>query len=149
VSADCFPCRMTATLADQPPRERILVQGGWRVAHAFGSSLPGWLVALPLRHVTRMTELSPDEALALGPLLTAASAALETVTGCVKTYVVLFAEEIQHVHFHVVPRMADFDADVVGPGVFGLLGRQASEQVPPEEADRLAEAVRIELEARL
>jgi hypothetical protein len=44
---------------------------------------------------------------------------------------------------------SDCGADVVGPGVFGLLGRPEAEQVAPEEVDRLALALRAELEGRL
>jgi diadenosine tetraphosphate (Ap4A) HIT family hydrolase len=142
---------MNASLAELPPRERIAVHGGWRVAHAFDSALAGWLVVLPVRHLTRLSELDADEAAALGPLLTAASGALESVTGCLKTYVLLLAEQegFGHVHFHVVPRMADFDAETVGPGVFRFLGRPESEQVPPDDLDRLARALAPEIEARL
>ena len=78
---------------------------GWRVAHAFGTSLPGWLVVVPRRHVIALDELTAGEAADLGPLLRALTAAMRAVLGCGKTYVALFAEAegFEHVHFHVVP----------------------------------------------
>ena len=83
----------------------------WRVAHAFGTSLPGWLVVLPRRHVIALDELTAEEAADLGPLLRALTAALREVLGCSKTYVALFAEAegFAHIHFHVVPRSPDLD----------------------------------------
>src|SRR6266481_8980106 len=103
---DCLACRNTATVEAQPVRERIWWDGRWRVAHAFRCALPGWVVVVPARHVLSLSELSPDEAAMLGPLLAAVSRALIEVTGCVKVYLALFAEAdgFEHLHIHVVPR---------------------------------------------
>ena len=46
----CFPCDQQAS-AERPPREAVVETGHWRVAHAFDTSLAGWLVLLPTRHV--------------------------------------------------------------------------------------------------
>jgi diadenosine tetraphosphate (Ap4A) HIT family hydrolase len=61
----CFSCAQGAR-ADLPPRERLHVGPQWRVAHAFGTSLPGWLVVLPRRHVTALDQLTVGEAAGLG-----------------------------------------------------------------------------------
>jgi hypothetical protein len=66
----CFSCSNNER-TDLPPRERIYIGPGWRVAHAFGTALPGWLVLLPRRHVTALDELTAAEAEELGPLLRA------------------------------------------------------------------------------
>jgi diadenosine tetraphosphate (Ap4A) HIT family hydrolase len=101
----------------------IWTEPGWRVAHAFNSSLAGWLVVLPTRHVESVDELTATESEVLGRLLRQASRALRTVTGCLKTYVMMFAEAegFSHVHFHVVPRMSDFPEDRRGANVFAYL----------------------------
>jgi hypothetical protein len=65
---ECLSCVQDAR-ADLPPRERLHVGPRWRVAHAFGTSLPGWLVMLPRRHVTALDQLTAEEAADLGPLL--------------------------------------------------------------------------------
>ncbi len=115
----------------------------WRVAHAFDTSLPGWLVVLPRRHVESMAQLTAVEAAELGPLLADLGRALESVTGCVKTYVMLFAEApgFAHLHLHVVPRMPDAPADELGPGVFARLNVPADHRVPAVERDRFAVAI--------
>lgn len=82
----CFCCEQE-TAVDLPARERVYVGDGWRVAHAFDTSMPGWLVALPRRHVTAMAELTDAEGAELGVLLVRLGRALERVTGCSKTYV--------------------------------------------------------------
>ncbi len=137
--ADCLTCRQTKA-AHLPLRERICRTDHWRVAHAFDSSLLGWLVVLPTRHVTALDELSKDEVAELGPLLRDLTAALRAVVGCEKTYVMLLAEAegFSHVHFHVVPRMPDQPQSMRGPRVFAYLGQPDGVRVSDAEMDQLA-----------
>ena len=118
---ECYACEQSSP--DAPLRERFVRQGGWRVAHDFNSSLQGWLIVAPLRHVESLDQLTSEEAQALGGLLRNATIALRSVTGCEKTYVMLFAEAegFAHLHMHVVPRMRDQPSDRRGPDVFGYL----------------------------
>ena len=139
---DCMPCRNTAA-AELPIRERILQTDHWRVAHAIGTALPGWLVVVPTVHVTALTELDRPAAAELGTVLHDVSSALHAVVGCVKTYVVLFAEAdgFSHVHFHVIPRMADQPHELRGPRIFGLLGGPPDSWVSDDEMNRIGAAV--------
>ncbi|MEU1043428.1 HIT family protein [Streptomyces sp. NPDC005907] len=149
-SPDCYACATEARFEELPSRERIASDQYWRVAHAVGTALPGWLVLLPRRHVTAVHELTDAEAADLGTWQVRLSRALRDVTGCAKTYVVQFAEAegFAHVHFHIVPRGADLPPEQRGPGVFALLGRPEGEQVPAEQADRLARSLRARLRGR-
>lgn len=144
---DCFSCRQEALGAGVPPRERIGVDDHWRVAHSVGSALPGWLVLLPRRRVTAIADLTDAEAAGLGLWQVRLSRALREVTGCAKTYLIQFAEQagFAHVHFHVVPRMADLPAEHRGPGIFHYLGQPPAARVPSEEMDRLARALSLRL----
>ena len=90
MTTGCYVCE-TEARRGLPPRDRVHVAEAWRVVHAFGTTLPGWLVVVPRRHVTRLAELTRPEAVELGPVLAAASAALEEILRCEKTYVALFA----------------------------------------------------------
>jgi diadenosine tetraphosphate (Ap4A) HIT family hydrolase len=137
--SECYACSQSGPEA--PFRERLVRQGGWRVAHDFNSSLEGWLVLAPLRHVLALAELTADEAATLGDLLWRASVALEAVTGCEKTYVMLFAEAegFAHLHVHVVPRMADQPEDRRGADVFGYL--KDGRALPPERRDEIARSL--------
>lgn len=148
---DCYPCRWNAVLDELPPRERIVVHDGWRLVHAFNTSLPGWLVVVPLRHVESFAELSRDEAAAFARLARASSRALEDVVGCAKTYVMLIGEEkgFAHLHAHVVPRMPDIPDDLKGTFVFRLLGVPEQEWVSEDERDRLAQELRARIEPAL
>ncbi len=136
----CMACDNNARVDDLPPRERVAIDEHWRVAHSFDSALAGWLVVLPRRHVTALHELTDEEVAPLGPLLHRLSAALVEALGCEKAYLMFFAEKegFSHLHVHVVPRMADFGADELGPGVFAFLQQGPEQWVPADEQDRLA-----------
>ncbi len=136
---ECYACEQAGP--DAPFRERFVREGGWRVAHDFNSSLEGWLILAPLRHVHALDELTAEEATALGDLLRRASVALKAVTDCQKTYVMLFAEAegFAHLHVHVVPRMPDQPDDRRGPDVFGYL--RDGRALPPERRDEIAQAL--------
>lgn len=138
----CYTCGRNADFARLPEWDRVFVTENWRLAHGW-STLRGWLVLLPRRHVRALDELTSVEAAEIGPLLTAASAALRTVVGCSKTWVMLFAEKPghEHLHFHIVPRMADFRPEHIGPGVFDFINRPEDEWVPVDERNDLARAV--------
>jgi diadenosine tetraphosphate (Ap4A) HIT family hydrolase len=139
----CYVCDQQAAPV-LPPREDIVHTDHWRVAHAFNSSLAGWLVLVPTRHVLAFTYLTPAAADELGGLVRRMSVALEEVTGCVKTYLMQFseAEGFSHLHLHLVPRMAEHPADARGPAVFAFLGSDESAWLPAQERDDLALALR-------
>lgn len=136
-------CDLQAKLGSVSPSERIYVSDQWRVSHAW-SSLEGWLVVCPLRHVEAVDELNVQELASIGGLLGRVSSALRTAVGCDKTYVVLFAEQqgFAHLHFHVVPRMPWFTREDRGPNVFKFLRAPEAEQVTQERRDELATALR-------
>lgn len=97
----------------RPPRFSVAVD--------ISSSLPGWLIVLPRKHIVGLNELDDDAAANLGRLLRDASQALINTVGCTKTYVMEFGEKegFQHLHFHLVPRMPNIPADRQGPAIFG------------------------------
>jgi len=121
---DCYTCARNAESDQAQTWEHIASDDLWRVAHAFNSALPGWLVLMPRRHVTAIANLTDDEARALGTWQVRLSRALHEALGCQKTYVAQFAEAegFSHVHFHIVPRPPDLPGDLRGPRIFRLLG---------------------------
>jgi diadenosine tetraphosphate (Ap4A) HIT family hydrolase len=143
---DCYACDQWST-GSLPPREEVVRTDHWRLAHAFNSTLPGWLVLLPTRHVESFTALAPEAAAELGPLVQRVSAALEVVTECVKTYLMQFSEAdgFRHLHLHLVPRSADLPESLRGPKVLGYLTDDQSRWLPAEERDGIALRIRTTL----
>jgi diadenosine tetraphosphate (Ap4A) HIT family hydrolase len=122
----------------------------WDVAHCYETALPGWLVLVARRHIGSLDELTDPEAVELGQLIRNISSALKEVTGCMKTYVLQFAESLehQHVHFHIIPRMADLPENRRSTQIFGYLGVSEEERVSHEAMNAIALKVRERLLAQ-
>lgn len=110
----CLTCLMVAArdAGARPLWDCIYRTPHWDVVHSYDTSLPGWLVLVARRHMAAVAEMSEAEATELGVLIRRVSVAVHAATGCVKTYVMQFAESAEHphVHVHIVPRMADMPA---------------------------------------
>ncbi|MDQ1022997.1 diadenosine tetraphosphate (Ap4A) HIT family hydrolase [Streptomyces umbrinus] len=143
----CYTCGQEERFDDLPLRERITADQHWRVAHAFDTALPGWLVLVPRRHVTAIHELTDTEGETLGMWQVRLSRALHDVTGCVKTYVAQFAEVegFAHVHFHIIPRMSDLPQKLRGPSVFELLRQPEHRRVSGGVTDEIVQSLRAHL----
>ncbi len=86
----------------------ILDDGRWLVTHHTGPFTdPGELIIKTRRHCESRSELTREEADALGPLLRSATRALEQVTAAERIYAVSFNERLRHVHFLLLPRTRD------------------------------------------
>jgi diadenosine tetraphosphate (Ap4A) HIT family hydrolase len=142
-AGDCFTCAQTARGTDAPQRERVATTGHWRVAHAFDTSLPGWLVIVPRQHVLAFDELSIQACVELGPLVHDLTSALRECLGCTKTYLMQFSEAqgYSHLHLHLVPRMPDMPEEAKGPRCFTYLEVEESLRVPVAQVDLLAAAL--------
>lgn len=147
---DCYSCAQLAATG-LAARDRLFSHGGLYVAHAFDTSLPGWLVVVAERHMTSLAELDADEAAALGRLLAACSRALEAELGCEKCYAIFLAEApgFSHLHVHVVPRAPDMPEDRRGAAVFAYLRDPEASRVSPERRDEIAAAVGARLAVEL
>ena len=128
----CPLCRpISADLVELPPRDCVFSNDSWQVV-VHKSPVPGWLLVVLRRHVGTLSDLSPEEAASIGPVLVAGTSALMNVLGCPKTYVMLFVESAPHVHFHLVARPAELPTEFRAAGIF----KYSPEQGTPSEADR-------------
>lgn len=143
----CLTCELLAARdkGDRPLWDNIYRAQYWDVVHSYNTSLPGWLVLVARRHMSVIAEMTEDEATELGQLQRRVSLALHAVTGCAKTYVVQFAEaaEHPHVHFHVIPILADMPADHRGPAVFKYLGVPEDQRVSETRMNEIGAQIRI------
>jgi len=108
-AAPPFRCSACAEVAGQvaAPGGVIVDDGLWYVSHHTGPFTdPGELIVKTRRHCESLSELTPAEANALGPVLRAGVRALERVVVAERIYAVSFNERIRHVHFLLLPRTA-------------------------------------------
>ena len=64
----------------------------------------GFLIVKLKRHCEHIAELTPQEALSLGPTLQQTCRALSDVLHPAKIYVCSFGDGVKHIHFWVLPR---------------------------------------------
>lgn len=142
----CLTCKLTRQrdAGTAPLWDNIWRTAYWDVVHAYNTSLPGWLVLVARRHIEAVAEPTEAEAAELGLLQQRVSLLLGEVTGCVKTYIIQFAEakEHPHVHFHVVPRLADQPEAYRSTNIFGYLGVPEAERVPEADMDAIVLQIR-------
>ncbi|MHB8629680.1 MAG: HIT family protein [Aggregatilineales bacterium] len=145
----CHTCELIArrNSGSAPLWDNIYRTPYWDVVHSFNTTLLGWLVLIARRHIAAVDEMTEAEAVELGQMIRRVSIALKEAIGCAKTYVIQFAEAAghQHVHFHVVARMADLPEDFRGPLVFRYLGVPEDKRVSEAAMNELAVKVRQSL----
>ena len=115
----------------------IFASDRWLVEHCVGPLPVGTLLVKPRRHVTRVAELTPDEASELGTLLGRAAAVVDRLVSPEQVYTCQWSHAGRapgHIHWVVQPAISE-DIDAIGaygPALqAGLFARGA---VPPAEA---------------
>lgn len=146
MSNNCYTCELTAKRksGEAPLWDNIYQTDYWDVVHAYNSTLAGWMVLVSRRHIEALDEMSEGEAVEVGSLIRRVSVALKQVVGCAKTYVIQFAEHPQHphVHFHIVPRMADQPDERRSTKIFGYLGASEDERIDETMMNELGLQIR-------
>jgi diadenosine tetraphosphate (Ap4A) HIT family hydrolase len=102
---DCLCCNVTSGRLS-PPGGVIHDTGRWRVDHVLDSLGVGTLIVKPLRHVTSLGALEPDEAAELGPLLQRVAEVVQDLSGAEQVYACLWSHaggRPTHIHFVVQP----------------------------------------------
>jgi diadenosine tetraphosphate (Ap4A) HIT family hydrolase len=102
-----LPCSICEQVAGRvtAPGGPIHDDGLWLVSHHTGPHTdPGELIVKLRRHCESLSELTGEEAAALGPVLRDAVGAIERVVGPERTYVASYGERVRHVHFFLLPR---------------------------------------------
>ena len=145
-------CSACAEIAGElsAPGGIILENGLWFVSHHTGPYTdPGELIAKTRRHCESLSELTIDEAAALGPLLRACVGALMNVVVSERIYAVSFNERVRHVHFLLLPRTAAMPRGHVISDIYRrmrALLRKVGLARNPTAQERAAVAVRIRQE---
>lgn len=88
--------------------EVILEKGGWAVTHFpfvdGQKATKGYLLIETKRHIQEFTEMSPEEAAALGELISAGTQLIKNKMGAEHVYLFRINDKVPHLHLHLVPR---------------------------------------------
>jgi diadenosine tetraphosphate (Ap4A) HIT family hydrolase len=142
-------CSACAEMAGDVPAPGgvIFDDGCWFVSHHTGAFTdPGELILKTRRHCESLSELTREEAEALGPVLHSATRALEQVTAAERIYAVSFNERVRHLHFLLLPRTSSMPRGHVISDLYRRarnLLRKLHLLRNPTAAERAAAATRI------
>jgi diadenosine tetraphosphate (Ap4A) HIT family hydrolase len=145
---DCLSCDVIAGRREAPGGV-VFENDFWHVSHQISPvQLPGLLILQPKRHVEQIGDLTMEEAATLGPVMSAASQALNRTLDSRKVYVCSFGSVLMHVHFYLVPLTAAIPADLNGSNLLNevFTGRWACSD---DEAANVAARIRVELAKNL
>ncbi len=141
----CLACDLTSGRQDLPGG-RIYATEHWVVEHCVGPLGAGALVLKPFRHCLHMSDLTPDEAAELGPLLKRATAVIESISEPDQVYVCLWSHADWtpgHIHFVLQPSWDNLDEKHEKPGPFLQVDMLRSGETPPrDEVEAFAERAR-------
>ena len=101
----CLACDLTAGRQTLPGGV-IAESAGWRVEHCVGPLGVGTLLLKPVRHVTRVADLTRIEAAAQGPLIHRCARLLDALLSPAQTYVCLWSHaggRPVHIHYVIQP----------------------------------------------
>jgi diadenosine tetraphosphate (Ap4A) HIT family hydrolase len=118
----------------------------WRVEHCVGPLGVGTLLVKPKRHVTRVSQLSDDEASELGPLLKRSAAVVDELVEPEQVYTCLWSHAGRvpvHIHYVVQPVTRELMTrfDDVGP-MLQVAMFNVNEAPPEPEVAAFAEQAR-------
>jgi len=140
----CLACDLAAGRRELPGG-LIHEADGWRIEHCVGPLGVGTLLLKPVRHVTRVAELTDPEAEAQGRLIHRCCAVIEALLSPAQTYVCLWSHaggRPGHIHYVIQPVSEAQVADGK-PGPYLQARMFASGAAPdPASVDRFANRAR-------
>lgn len=110
---------------------RVMETKNWVVEHGYPTSMKGWMVIMPKRHVTSVHELNREEMAEFGELLHEVCVGQHELYKTENEYFVQYSEgaEYQHINIHVIPRLEKWPESMKGFGVFNAIGEHAENPI--------------------
>ena len=102
------PSECPACSGQWPRAEQKIADFGESVAYLHDDQFfPGWTVLVLKRHATELFALTPAERAALMDEVSRVAEALAAVFAAHKMNYELLGNQIAHIHWHLIPRLAD------------------------------------------
>lgn len=143
----CLSCLSNSGVKRINPGEIIYEGNYWLAEHVYPTGLSGWLVIVLKRHIEKLHELTLEEWIELGEINYRLSGALKTILNTEKEYSCCFAEMegFRHIHFHLIPKTAEFKIENNGSKVFNYLRVSENDSVSKERIIELCTLIKNEL----
>lgn len=144
---NCLSCLSNSGAKRISPGEIIYEGSFWQVEHVFPTGLLGWLVIVLKRHSEKLHELSQDEWRELADINYKLTRTLHKILDSEKEYSCCFAEMegFRHIHYHLIPKTKDFDAENTGAKVFRYLRVKEDECISKERIIEFCKRLKNEI----
>jgi histidine triad (HIT) family protein len=120
-SLGCFVCQKHRGLKAVPGgsiyEDALVYAGHAQIPIGEETVYLGYLMIEPKRHVPGLTDLTDQEAAALGVLIARLSRALRESEGAEHVYAFVLGDRVSHLHVHLVPRYPGAPAEYWGTHV--------------------------------
>ena len=152
---DCISCQAIRASKRINKVPRVMETKNWVVEHGYPTSIRGWMVIMPKRHVVAVHELTRDEMEEFGDLLQAVCLGQHELYETEKEYFVQYSEGegYSHLNIHIVPRLEKWPDAMKGFGVFSGIGENIqnpiTEMAAAEESMKLQTYLLKHLPARI
>ncbi|MBI3635026.1 MAG: HIT family protein [Candidatus Rokubacteria bacterium] len=131
--ADCRACA-----GRWPERDFWIADLGASQAYLHDDQFfPGWTVVVLKRHASELFQLERGERAQLMEEVSATAAAVASVFGAVKMNYALLGNQLPHIHWHLIPRLAADPAPKEPVWTVPLVARR------PDDGERTAAIARI------
>jgi diadenosine tetraphosphate (Ap4A) HIT family hydrolase len=129
---DCISCRSIQGIERLSPVPRILETRHWVAEHLSSTSIKGWVIVLPKRHVTAIHQLPKEDMVEFGELLHVICEGQYALYKPVKEYFMQYSEGegYSHTHVHIVPRVPELPDKFKGPRVMRAMGNNPENTLP-------------------
>jgi diadenosine tetraphosphate (Ap4A) HIT family hydrolase len=137
-SKECGICQSISGAKRLNQVPRVMVTKNWVVEHIYPTSIKGWMIMTPKRHVTAVHQLNREEMAEFGELMHEICTGQHEIYKAEKEYFMQFseAEGFNHLNIHVVPRLKDWPDEMKGPNIFTDTNYQEHDLLTPEEIAR-------------
>ncbi len=144
ISVECLSCLSLQGVQRISPGPFIYEGKYWAVDHTYPTSLKGWLVIVPWRHVEALHDLTREEFQELAEIQYRLARVLGSNSAVQKEYMMCFAEAegFHHIHIHFVARPVDLPQEAKGPRVFAYLNVDQQSALSPDEIKTVSEELK-------
>lgn len=96
---------LTCDILNKKTPAEIIYQNEFVIAsHCINTSIPGYLILSPKRHITTFGDLTHDEYKTLISVTELLVKSLNEISEIKKVYLLSFGEDTEHFHYHIFPR---------------------------------------------
>ena len=99
-------CELCGIIAKEE-KPILIKENEFAIAISAGFVREGHCTVVPKKHKVSISEIEPKEYDALFDLITQTSKALEAKYDAEKTYLIVIADKVEHLHFQLIPKHKD------------------------------------------